>query len=80
MFAAANMLKANGIQKGDRVCIYMPMIPEVAYDVSVRPNRCRAFVVFAGFSAGSLIDRINDAGCKLVLTSDGATVATKQLA
>ncbi|MBX2961670.1 MAG: acetate--CoA ligase [Cyclobacteriaceae bacterium] len=69
----ANMLKANGIQKGDRVCIYMPMIPEVAYAMlaCARIGAVHS-VVFAGFSAGSLIDRINDAGCKLVLTSDGA--------
>lgn len=69
----ANMLKAQGIKKGDRVCIYMPMIPEVAYAM-LACARIGAIhsVVFAGFSAGSLIDRINDAGCKLVLTTDGA--------
>lgn len=69
----ANMLKAQGITKGDRVCIYMPMIPEVAYAM-LACARIGAIhsVVFAGFSAGSLIDRINDAGCKLVLTTDGA--------
>lgn len=69
----ANMLKAQGIKKGDRVCIYMPMIPEVAYAMlaCARIGAVHS-VVFAGFSAGSLIDRINDAGCKLVLTTDGA--------
>jgi len=69
----ANMLKAQGITKGDRVCIYMPMIPEVAYAM-LACARIGAIhsVVFAGFSAGSLIDRINDAGCKLVLATDGA--------
>lgn len=69
----ANMLKAHGIKKGDRVCIYMPMIPEVAYAMlaCARIGAVHS-VVFAGFSAGSLIDRINDAGCKLVLTTDGA--------
>ncbi|MBX2946663.1 MAG: acetate--CoA ligase [Cyclobacteriaceae bacterium] len=69
----ANMLKAQGIKKGDRVCIYMPMIPEVAYAMlaCARIGAVHS-VVFAGFSAGSLIDRINDAGCKLVLTADGA--------
>ena len=68
----ANMLKAHGIKKGDRVCIYMPMIPEVAYAMlaCARIGAVHS-VVFAGFSAGSLIDRINDAGCKMVLTADG---------
>ncbi|MDH4057984.1 MAG: AMP-binding protein, partial [Cyclobacteriaceae bacterium] len=70
---AANMLKAHGVKKGDRVCIYMPMIPETAYAM-LACARIGAIhsVVFAGFSSGSLIDRINDAGCNLVLTSDGA--------
>lgn len=69
----ANMLKAHGIKKGDRVCIYMPMIPETAYAMlaCARIGAVHS-VVFAGFSSGSLIDRINDAGCKLVLTADGA--------
>ena len=68
---AANMLKANGIGKGDRVCIYMPMIPELAFAI-LACARIGAIhsVVFAGFSAGSLVDRINDSGCKLVLTAD----------
>ncbi|QOI96366.1 MAG: acetate--CoA ligase [Flammeovirgaceae bacterium] len=68
-----NMLKAHGVQKGDRVCIYMPMIPETAYAMlaCARIGAVHS-VVFAGFSAGSLIDRINDAGCKMVLTADGA--------
>ncbi len=67
----ANMLKANGIKKGDRVCIYMPMIPELAYAIlgCARIGAVHS-VVFAGFSAGSLVDRINDSGCKLVLTAD----------
>lgn len=69
----ANMLKAHGVQKSDRVCIYMPMIPETAYAMlaCARIGAVHS-VVFAGFSARSLIDRINDAGCKLVLTADGA--------
>jgi len=69
----ANMLKAQGAEKGDRVCIYMPMIPETAYAMlaCARIGAVHS-VVFAGFSAGSLIDRINDAGCKLVVTTDGA--------
>jgi acetyl-CoA synthetase len=66
------MLKANGVKKGDRVCIYMPMIPETAFAMlaCARIGAVHS-VVFAGFSSGSLIDRINDAGCKLVLTTDG---------
>ena len=69
----ANMLKSLGVKKGDRVCIYMPMIPELAYAIlgCARIGAVHS-VVFAGFSAGSLIDRINDAGCKIVITSDGA--------
>jgi acetyl-CoA synthetase len=68
----ANMLKAKGIKKGDRVCIYMPMVPETAYAMlaCARIGAVHS-VVFAGFSAGSLVDRINDCGCRMVLTSDG---------
>jgi acetyl-CoA synthetase len=68
-----NMLKAHGVKKGDRVCIYMPMVPEAAYAIlgCARIGAVHS-VVFAGFSAGSLSDRINDSGCKLVLTTDGA--------
>jgi acetyl-CoA synthetase len=69
----ANMLKANGVVKGDRVCIYLPMIPQLAYTVlaCARIGAVHS-VVFAGFSAKSLTDRINDAGCTVVVTSDGA--------
>lgn len=68
----ANMLKANGVRKGDRVCIYLPMIPQLAYTVlaCARIGAVHS-VVFAGFSAKSLVDRINDAGCRIVVTSDG---------
>jgi acetyl-CoA synthetase len=68
----ANMLKAQGVKKGDRVCIYLPMIPELAYSVlaCARIGAVHS-VVFAGFSAKSLVDRITDAGCKIVVTSDG---------
>ena len=64
-----NMLKAHGVKKGDRVCIYMPMIPEAAYAIlgCARIGAVHS-VVFAGFSAGSLSDRINDSGCKIVLS------------
>jgi acetyl-CoA synthetase len=68
----ANMLKANGVKKGDRVCIYLPMIPQLAYAVlaCARIGAVHS-VVFAGFSSKSLVDRITDAGCKIVVTSDG---------
>lgn len=76
----ANMLKSQGVKKGDRVCIYMPMIPETAFAMlaCARIGAVHS-VVFAGFSAGSLIGRINDAGCKLVLTSDGAFRGDKKI-
>ena len=68
---AANALKAKGIQKGDRVCFYMPMVPELAIGV-LACARIGAIhsVVFAGFSASALADRINDATCKMVICSD----------
>jgi acetyl-CoA synthetase len=67
------VLKNNGVEKGDRVCIYMPMIPELAIAV-LACARIGAIhsVVFGGFSAQSIADRINDAACKLVVTTDGA--------
>jgi acetyl-CoA synthetase len=69
----ANMLKKNGVKKGDRVCIYLPMIPELAYTIlaCARIGAVHS-VVFAGFSAKSLVDRITDAGCKIVVTADGS--------
>ncbi len=68
----ANALKANGVEKGDRVIIYMPMVPEAAIAM-LACARIGAIhsVVFAGFSATSLADRINDCSAKMVLTSDG---------
>ncbi len=68
----ANMLKAHGVKKGDRVCIYLPMIPQLTY-AALACARIGAVhsIVFAGFSAKSLADRITDAGCTIVLTSDG---------
>jgi acetyl-CoA synthetase len=76
----ANMLKNLGVKKGDRVCIYMPMVPEVAYAMlgCARIGAVHT-VVFAGFSAGSLIDRINDCTCKIVLTSDGSYRGEKKI-
>jgi acetyl-CoA synthetase len=67
----ANALKANGIQKGDRVCFYMPMVPQLAIGV-LACARIGAIhsVVFAGFSSSALADRIKDATCKMVICSD----------
>ncbi len=74
----ANMLKANGAKKGDRICLYMPMTPELAYAV-LACARIGAIhsVVFAGFSSKSLADRINDAECNIVLTADGGYRGSK---
>ncbi|MBK9328455.1 MAG: acetate--CoA ligase [Sphingobacteriales bacterium] len=68
----SNVLQNNGIQKGDRVCLYMPMVPELAVAVlaCARVGAIHS-VVFAGFSAQSLSDRINDSACKLLVTADG---------
>lgn len=69
----ANVLTDQGIKKGDRVCIYLPMIPQLAVAV-LACARIGAIhsVVFAGFSANALSTRINDCECKLVITSDGS--------
>jgi acetyl-CoA synthetase len=68
----ANVLKGLGVEKGDRVAIYMPMIPElpVAVLACARLGAPHS-VVFGGFSADSLADRINDATCKVLVTADG---------
>ena len=68
----ANVLKGLGVEKGDRVALYLPMIPELAVAV-LACARIGAphSVVFGGFSADSLADRINDAACKVVVTADG---------
>jgi len=68
---AAQMLKNNGVKKGDRVCLYMPMVPELAISV-LACARIGAIhsVVFAGFSAKALADRINDADAKILITAD----------
>ena len=68
----ANVLKKMGIQKGDRVALYMPLIPEL----SIAMLACARIgaphsIVFGGFSADALRDRINDAGCRAVITADG---------
>lgn len=76
----ANMLRNNGVEKGDRVCLYMPMIPELAISV-LACARIGAIhsVVFGGFSAASLADRINDARCKMVITTDGGVRGNKEI-
>ena len=76
----ANVLKRNGAKKGDRICIYMPMIPELAIAV-LACARIGAIhsVVFGGFSFKSLADRIQDADCALVVTADGAFRGTKDI-
>lgn len=76
----ANVLKELGIKKGDRVCIYMPMIPETA----IAMLACARMgvihtVVFAGFSASSLADRINDCGAKVLITADVVPRAGKKI-
>jgi len=76
----SNVLKSQGVQKGDRVCIYMPMIPELAIAV-LACARIGAIhsVVFGGFSAQSISDRINDSACKVILTTDGAVRGNKMI-
>lgn len=76
----ANVLKNLGVKKGDRVCIYLPMIPELSFAVlaCARIGAVHS-VVFAGFSAHSVADRINDAQCSFVITSDGLNRGAKQI-
>lgn len=76
----ANVLKRNGAKKGDRICIYMPMLPELAIAV-LACARIGAIhsVVFGGFSFKSLADRIQDADCNIVITADGAFRGTKDI-
>ena len=68
----ANVLKRMGVKTGDRVALYMPMVPELAIAMlaCARIGATHS-IIFGGFSADSLKDRINDAGCKLVVTADG---------
>ena len=77
----ANTLKSLGINKGDRVCIYMPMIPEAVFAMlaCARIGAVHS-VVFAGFSASALAGRIQDSDCKIVLTTDGAYRGAKDIA
>ncbi|WP_027137558.1 acetate--CoA ligase [Gaetbulibacter saemankumensis] len=76
----ANVLKEKGVKKGDRVCIYLPMIPELTVSL-LACARIGAIhsVVFAGFSSSALSTRINDSDCKLVITSDGSYRGAKTI-
>ncbi len=76
----ANVLKSQGIEKGDRVCIYLPMIPKLAVSVlaCARIGAVHS-VVFAGFSASALATRINDCDCKMVICSDGSYRGAKTI-
>jgi len=76
----ANVLKNNGVKKGDRICIYMPMVPELAIAI-LACARIGAIhsVVFGGFSAQSIADRIQDATCNLVITCDGGFRGAKDI-
>ncbi len=76
----ANVLKNEGLKKGDRVCVYLPMIPDLAVSV-LACARIGAIhsVVFAGFSATALSTRINDSDCKIVITSDGSYRGNKTI-
>ncbi|WP_240915493.1 MULTISPECIES: acetate--CoA ligase [Polaribacter] len=76
----ANVLKEHGIKKGDRVCIYVPMIPELAISL-LACARIGAIhsVVFAGFSSTALATRINDSDCKIVITADGSFRGKKSI-
>jgi acetyl-CoA synthetase len=77
----ANILREKGITKGDRVCIYLPMIPELAVSI-LACARIGAIhsVVFAGFSASAVASRIMDSECKMVITSDGGYRGNKTIA
>ncbi len=77
----ANVLKAHGVGKGDRVVIYMPMIPEAAYAMlaSARIGAVHS-VVFGGFSADALANRVNDSGAKVIVTADTAPRGGKRTA
>jgi acetyl-CoA synthetase len=76
----ANVLKSQGVEKGDRVIIYLPMIPELA-DSVLACARIGAIhsVVFAGFSSTALATRINDCGAKMVVTADGSYRGSKSI-
>lgn len=76
----AQVLMNNGAKKGDRICIYMPMLPELAIAVlaCARIGAVHS-VIFGGFSAQSIADRLNDAGCSLIITADGGFRGSKEV-
>ncbi len=76
----ANVLKNNGIKKGDRVCLYMPMIPELAIAMlaCARIGAVHS-IVFAGFSSSALSSRINDSQCKMLITANEVYRGTKPI-
>jgi len=76
----ANAMKARGVSKGDRVCIYMPMIPEAAYAMlaCARIGAVHS-IVFGGFSPDSLAQRIDDSKCRLVITADEGLRGSKKV-
>ena len=76
----ANVLKKNGVQKGDRVVLYLPMIPQLAIAV-LACARIGAVhgVIFAGFSANAIADRVNDAQASFLITADALERGTKQI-
>jgi len=76
----ANVLKSKGIEKGDRVCIYLQMVPELAISMlaCARIGAVHS-IVFGGFSADSLRDRINDSKCKMLITQDAGVRGAKPL-
>lgn len=76
----ANVLKEMGIEKGDRVCIYLPMIPELAVAMLACAKLGAVHsVIFAGFSASAVVSRVNDCGAKMLITSDGSYRGSKVL-
>ncbi|HEY0433838.1 MAG TPA: AMP-binding protein, partial [Chitinophagaceae bacterium] len=77
----ANVLRNNGVKKGDRVCIYMGMVPELAIAI-LSCARIGAIhsVIFGGFSAQSIADRLQDANAEYVITCDGAYRGNKEIA
>lgn len=76
----ANVLRAMGIEKGDRVCIYLPMVPELAITMLACAKLGAVHsVIFAGFSASAVASRVNDCGAKMVITSDGSYRGNKVL-
>ena len=76
----ANVLKEMGIKKGDRVCIYLPMIPELAVAMLACAKLGAVHsVIFAGFSASAVVSRVNDCSAKMLITSDGSYRGNKVL-